>query len=163
RLELVATPRFRSRALRSSSVLALICTALAACGQKNELLGRIRVESDSGAPDSAAPFAVALRFRTPELVSALSDPNAIDEDPTFTGDLLELYFMSTRVGTKDIWTSRRATPSAAWGAPAPVAELNSTANDWAPGISLDALSIWFVSERNGAGKIWHASRAARTD
>ena len=78
------------------------------------------------------------RFAPPAPVTALSDPASIDEDPTFTGDLLELYFMSTRNGTKDIWTSRRAAAADPWGAPSLVAELSSAATDYAPAVASTA-------------------------
>jgi Tol biopolymer transport system component len=98
------------------------------------------------------------------MVAALADPLSIDEDPTFTGDLLELYFMSTRNGTKDIWTSRRAAATDPWGPPAPVPELSSPSNDWAPCVSLDGLSIWLATDRAGPqGHIWTATRASRAD
>src|SRR5262249_19863347 len=104
------------------------------------------------------------RFDPPQLVAALSDPASIDEDPTFTGDLTELYFMSTRNGTKDIWTARRASAADAWGPPAPVPELSSPGRDWAPCVSLDGLSIWLATDRaTPEGHIWYATRASRGD
>src|SRR5262249_1783418 len=103
------------------------------------------------------------RFAPPTLVAALSDPNAIDEDPTFTADLLELYFMSTRAGGRDIWTSRRATASDAWQPPARVTELDSTDSDCGPTASVDGLRIWFASDRGTVprGQIWYSTRASR--
>jgi hypothetical protein len=137
--------------------LALSAVALAggfAC-TRNELLGTIG--ADGGAP------AVPPRFSAPVLVTALSDPDAIDEDPTFTADALELYFMSTRAGGRDIWTARRVTAADSWQAPARVAELDSGDSDWAPAVSLDGLRIWFASDRGsvGRGQIWQATRASR--
>jgi hypothetical protein len=131
------------------ALMALL--AGAGCGSRGELLGTI------------APPAPP-RFDPPALVLALSDTASIDEDPTFTGDLLELYFMSTRAGGKDIWTSRRASATDPWGAPAPVPELSSPGNDWAPCVTLDGLGIWFATDRNTPnGHIWHATRANRAD
>ena len=117
---------------------------------RNELLGTII--SDAGA-DAAPP--PPPRFTPPVLVAALSDPDAIDEDPTFTGDLLELFFMSNRAGGRDIWTSRRATAADPWQPPTRVGELDSVDSDWAPAVSLDGLRIWFASDRG--------DRAARPD
>jgi len=125
---------------------------------RNELLGTII--SDAG-PDAAPP--PPPRFTAPTLVAALSDPDAIDEDPTFTGDLLELFFMSNRAGGRDIWTSRRATAADPWQAPTRVGEVDSLDSDWAPAVSLDGLRIWFASDRDSAprGQIWLARRASR--
>jgi hypothetical protein len=134
--------------------------ALAAAGcVGHELLGTIA--SDGGGGDAAA---APPRFSPPVLVAALSDTASIDEDPTFTGDLLELYFMSTRAGDRDIWTSRRAAAADPWQAPTRVDALDSADSDWAPAVSLDGLRIWFASDRNsvGRGQIWMASRASRT-
>lgn len=121
--------------------------------QRSELLGTIAADSGAGAPP---------RFAPPTLVAELSDP-AIDEDPTLTGDLLELFFMSTRAGDRDIWTSRRATADAPWDPPTRVAELDSPASDWAPAVSLDGLRIWFATDRDdvGRGQLWRATRASR--
>lgn len=122
--------------------------------QRSELLGTI--STDAGAP--APP-----RFSPPVLVAALSDSNAIDEDPTLTGDLRELFFMSTRAGDRDIWTSRRDSADADWGLPTRVTELDSPASDWAPAVSLDGLRLWFASDRDdvGRGQLWRATRASR--
>ena len=130
------------------------------CGRRLDVVGV--VTSDAG-PDAIVP--VAPRFAAPSLIAALSDPDAVDEDPTFTADLLELYFMSTRAGTRDLWTSRRNAPADAWGAPARVAELSSPASDWAAAVSLDGLRIWFASDRDSAprGQLWRAARVSRTD
>ena len=144
--------------------LALLAAALpcpfAAFGcVRNELLGTII--SDAGA-DAAPP--PPLRFMPPTLVAALSNPDAIDEDPTFTGDLLELFFMSTRAGDRDIWTTRRATAADPWQPPTRVDELDSVDSDWAPAVSLDGLRVWFASDRGTVprGQIWRATRASRT-
>jgi hypothetical protein len=144
------------RWLHASFALAAL---LPACGRRTELLGF--VGSDAG------PDAVSLtppRFAAPTLVAALSDTGAIDEDPTFTADLLELLFMSNRDGTRDIWTSRRPSADAPWGSPTRVAELDSAGSDWAPAVSLDGLRIWFASDRDtsGRGQLWRSSRAARS-
>ena len=122
--------------------------------QRSELLGTISRDAAASTPP---------RFSPPVLVTALSDTTAIDEDPTLTGDLRELFFMSTRDGDRDIWTSRRDAADAAWGPPVRVAELDSPASDWAPAVSLDGLRIWFASDRAdvGRGQLWRATRASR--
>ncbi len=133
----------------------------AACGGRGELLGTIGL-----APDGASPGAGGSRapqLSAPQLVTAVSDPTAYDADPTVTGDLLEMFFLSDRSGNRDIWTSRRASSSDPWGDPTTVAALNSPFPEEGPSISLDGRRIWFVTDRDGAGRrIWFASRATRT-
>jgi Tol biopolymer transport system component len=152
----------------------------AGCTERGELLGTIELQVDGsaspptsgsgGAPSAggagggAGTSVGALHFSAPQLVAAVSDPNAYDADPTFTGDLLELFFMSDRAGSKDIWTSHRSSSTDPWGAPTIVAALNSSATDEGPSISLDGLRIWFVTEREVPfRRIWQSSRPSRSD
>ncbi|HEY4157233.1 MAG TPA: hypothetical protein VGM29_04015 [Polyangiaceae bacterium] len=131
------------------------------CSERSEVVATVL--SAPGTADAASVAPTPPRFAPPVLVSPLSDDRSIDEDPTFTGDLLELFFMSTRAGNKDIWTSLRASAADAWGAPSLVAELSSTANDWSPCVSLDGLRIWLASERaGGPGQIYLSTRASRS-
>jgi len=98
-------------------------------------------------------------------VRELAYPNALDEDPTFTEDLLEIYFTSDRGGNLDIWRSQRALPTEPWEAPTRVAELSSPEIDQTPSISLDGLTIWIASNRTGSKKasnLWVSTRASRT-
>lgn len=126
-----------------------LALSLFAC-EDGELLGTI--------PDAAVDPG------GPTLVTEVSDPTARDTDPTFTGDRLELYFMSDRAGSKDIWVSRRDSADEAWGAPTPVAELNSGVNDENPKVSVDGLTMLFYTDRNRAlGTIWQSERASRDD
>jgi Tol biopolymer transport system component len=136
--------------------------------------GRIGYEhialAEDGAVDAdvdvdAAPLGA---FGIPRVISELSDPSAGDDDPTLTGDRLELYFNSNRtggVGRADIWVSTRLATTDAWGAPSLVAELSSPEQETAPEVSADGLSIWFGSDRaggQGAGDIWVSTRSDRS-
>jgi hypothetical protein len=149
-----------------AALIALTTLALSAgCGRRGELLGTIdSADGGGGSLDGAGDGAASLvpRFMPPQLVTSLSNPIASDEDPTFTGDLLELFFMSTRNGTRDLWTSRRASADVPWGPPAPVMELSSPAADYSPGITLDGLTIWFATDRDlTRGRIWRSARVNR--
>ncbi len=105
-------------------------------------------------------------FGSPVLLSQLSSTGT-DDDPTLTGDLLELYFSTNGragQGGDEIWRSTRASTLDPWGAPAPVAELNSSANEETPGVARDGLTIWFASDRPGSigdYDIWVAQRPSR--
>jgi hypothetical protein len=117
-------------------------------------------DSDAAGPIELAPFTEPIRIEA--LVSS-----ANDDDPTVTGDLLELYFESARPGgpgQDSLWVSRRSSPDEPWGEPALVFELSSESQDSGPGIASDGLTIWFNSDRpGGAGgqSIWTASRPDR--
>jgi hypothetical protein len=89
-------------------------------------------------------------FGAPQQVIALSHP-LTDDDPTITGDGLELYFTSERggaaTGYADVYVTTRASLASGWSAPTPVIELNSTDEDQSPGITPDGLTIYFSSRR----------------
>jgi hypothetical protein len=120
----------------------------------------------------ASPAGDALgEFGAPMRADPLSDP-LTDDDPTATGDALELYFASERIGMAggyaDIYVSRRNLRSDPWGAPQNVAELNGADEDQSPGISSDGLTIYFSSRRPAPipgtnSNIWMATRASRSD
>ncbi len=132
------------------------------CAPSTDLLGTVPTPGSTvdGGGDALGGWPPeAPRFSPPTLVTALSDPSADDEDPTFTGDLRELYFSSDRAGNSDIWVSRRASPADPWGTPSMVTELSSTGIDRSPSVSLDGLSIWFTTDRElFRGRIWHSAR-----
>lgn len=123
---------------------------------------------DSGPTSDAGPLPDLGRFSAPTLVTALSNP-AADTDPAATGDLLELYFASTRpggMGEKDIWRSVRASVDDPWSAPLPVAELNTGEFESTPKVSFDGLTMWFSSTRGSdfvqEYDIWMSRRPDRS-
>jgi len=140
-----------------AAILPILCSM--GCGSRGELLGTIATAPDGGSPEVGG--AGAPQFSAPQLVAAVSDPLAYDADPTFTGDLLEMFFLSDRSGNRDLWTSRRLSSADPWGAPTSVSELNSAFAEEGPSISLDGRRIWFVTARDSAGRrIWRSSRAS---
>ncbi|WP_437821021.1 hypothetical protein [Sorangium sp. So ce1078] len=105
------------------------------------------------------------RFAAPQQVAALNDDTARDEDPTLTGDLLEIHFMSERGASQDIWISRRTDLGSPWETPTvELAEkLNSADNDDTPAISNDGLRMWFFRSSEQQSGIWMSERASRND
>lgn len=102
-------------------------------------------------------------FGPPRLVSELSDPEARDTDPTFTADRCELYFMSDRSGSKDLYRSLRADPTEPWSAPERVDELSTGYQEENPHVSSDGLTLWFYTDRDRSlGTIWQSTRDSRT-
>jgi hypothetical protein len=143
---------------RLAAMVAILCST--ACGRRGELLGTIAPVADGASPGVGG--ARAPQFSVPQLVASVSDPLAYDADPSFTGDLLEMFFFSDRSGNRDIWTSSRPSTTDPWGAPTTVSELNSAFPEEGPSISLDGRRIWFVTDRDGSGRhIWRSSRSSR--
>lgn len=105
-------------------------------------------------------------WEEPELVAELSS-DAVDDNPTLTEDLLEIFFTSRRdggSGSTDLWFARRASPDERFDPPEPLAELNTDAFESSPAISQDGLTLWFGSEREGGlgdVDVWVSTRADR--
>jgi len=103
-------------------------------------------------------------FDAPVLVPELASPSRTD-NPTLTGDLLEIYFTTDRVsGNGDVWFATRATATASFGTPAPVTAVNGDSFETSSAISTDGLTLWFGSDRAGgvgANDIWVSQRATR--
>ena len=108
---------------------------------------------------------VPYHFDTPVLVAELASPSRTD-NPTLTGDLLEIYFTTDRVsGNGDVWFATRTTATAPFGTPAPVTAVNEDSFETSSAISTDGLTLWFGSDRAGgvgANDIWVTARATRS-
>jgi hypothetical protein len=134
---------------------ARLLPALVACGCSS---GKLVVLG------SASP--IPYHFDTPVLVAELASPSRTD-NPTLTGDLLEIYFTSDRVsGNGDVWFATRASPDQQFGAPAAVTAVNGDTFETSSAISADGLTLWFGSDRaGGAGgvDVWVSQRPSRAD
>jgi len=116
----------------------------------------------------ATRTSAAAQFGSLALVPGVNGTgNTVDADPWISADGLTMYFASTRDGTYDIFRSTRPSTITDFGAPAAVAELDSTSVDDAPVLSADGLEIFFASNRaqgsTGRNDIWHATRATTAD
>ncbi len=86
-------------------------------------------------------------------------------------DGLALYFSSNRpggYGSYDLYVTRRATTSSAWGTPVNLGPtVNSSSADYQPWISPDGLSLLFASTRPGGlgydEDLWMTTRAGVSD
>jgi hypothetical protein len=115
-----------------------------------------------------APDARALQpFGVPRPITEINTASN-DEDPTLTGDQLEMIFASSRPGTlglDDLWSSTRPNLSSPWGPAANIAELNSASTELHPHISPDGKVLYLSSDRPGGlglGDIYVSKRATRT-
>lgn len=106
--------------------------------------------SEEGSGSTGEPVDEPLgAFDTPVAVDALNVAFAADDDPTLTGDMLEIYFASTRLGTEDVFVSTRASVEDSWDVPVPVDALNTIAQETFPEVSADGLVILLASNRAG--------------
>lgn len=102
-------------------------------------------------------------------VRFVNDVAADDATPTFTADLLELYFSSSRsggLGGDDVWYATRASRTDAFEPPRPVPTVNTQRNESSPAISADGLTLFVGSDRasavaDGDMNIWRATRPSR--
>lgn len=121
----------------------------------------------AGAPSTEGSL-LPLRFENVTLVAELSSRDK-DDNPTLTGDLLEICFTSTRASSTeraDVWCALRATQSESFDEPVEITAVNSDAFETSPALSLNGLDLWFSSDREGgAGRsdIYVSSRTGRSD
>ncbi|MDH5327315.1 MAG: DUF1566 domain-containing protein [Gammaproteobacteria bacterium] len=101
------------------------------------------------------------------IISLSINSNADDMGPEISSDDLSLYFHSNRAGGQggiDIWVSSRATTGTGWsGAVNLGAAINSAADDRAPTVSQDNLTLIFASNRNGNNDLYVSTRASVSD
>ncbi len=110
---------------------------------------------------TTSPGTAVVR-RVPELSSVDQSDN-----PTLTGDLLEIYFTSKRsggTGDEDIWFATRGSVSEPFGTPEPISIINSDGFESSSAIDAGGTTLWFASRRDGGTggvDIWVSTRAAR--
>jgi hypothetical protein len=145
--------------------LFAVAAALAGCGFSvpGSAPGDARDDAPADATDAPIDMAVPLGpWGTPKIITELSAGGS-EDDPTLTGDLLEVYFNLNG----DIYGSARGTASAPWPMPVPIAAVNSTtATETTPEVSPDGLELFFSSNRlggTGGHDIYVSSRQNRGD
>lgn len=122
--------------------------------------------ADAAPPADATPLGP---FGEPSLIGELAFLNAVNDDPTLTADLREIYFNSNRpggIGGDDIWRAERDDAESQWSAPEVVAELSSIARDTDPEVSPDGLVMLLSSTRFGTlgeQDVWLSTRSTRGD
>jgi Tol biopolymer transport system component len=107
-------------------------------------------------------------FGAPALVAGVASPVMTDDDtePFITSDGQELWFISSRTGSLDIYRATKA--GAGFANPVAVAELNSASSEEHVTLSADRLTVYFSSNRPGPGAqggvdIYRARRTTTAD
>lgn len=141
-------------------VLAIV--AVAACGRV-DFDPLPRPDAD---PQCASELIELPAWDPPTPLTALNTM-ATEDDPCPSDDGLELFFTANRpdtAGQADIYRTRRASITDAWGPIEHVSELASVLRENTPALSSDALTMWFASNRAGGmgmDDIWVTTRPDR--
>ncbi|MEN9580098.1 MAG: hypothetical protein RJA70_3107, partial [Pseudomonadota bacterium] len=124
---------------------------------------------DLGVPDATPkPVVVSLQgFAPPRKMPELESP-VLDDDPTLTGDLLEIIFSRQDVaqaGLGDLYRARRVSAQSPWIEVEPIQGLNSEFDEATPWMSDNGLLLLFSSDRPPSERndIWMTARATRND
>ena len=103
---------------------------------------------------------IGSSFSSPTNVAAVNS-SATDEAASITGDGKTIYFDTDRAGgSTDIWSATRADVGSAFGPPAVVSEVDSSASDFGAKISATGAILYFTSDRAipGDSDLWFATR-----
>lgn len=109
---------------------------------------------DAGPPDAMVPLGP---FGAPVVLGQFDAPAQLEDDPSVTGDLLELYY---NLGNVDVMVSTRATPGAAWGAPTEI--FAGLGNVEAPYVLASGLTIYLaIGAGDNTFQLYRSTRATR--
>jgi hypothetical protein len=103
------------------------------------------------------PFLLAstlsAQYFTPgPAIPELNLAGASNWSPTVSSDELYMIFASNRtggLGGYDLYETSRASRSVPWSAPVALTQLNSSSDDYEPNLSIDGLTLHYVSVRAG--------------
>lgn len=117
---------------------------------------------DAPPPDALPPMGP---FGTAMPVPGLNTA-ASEDDPSLTGDQLEIVFNSDRaggVGAGDMWTASRPSLTSGWTGVTNLSTLNTAGDDATPALSRDGLTLfWTAAGSKGMKDIFMATRPSRT-
>jgi hypothetical protein len=148
-------------------MVAASMVVASACGRVAfDLAGDARA-GDALAGDAVASDAAAVplgEFGPPQLLFAMPPSAVAIDDPTLTGDLLELYFDYSFASTSDIAVVTRTAVTAAWSAPTTVTALSHpTEFDTNPEITADGLTMRVSLRQESPPRTYESTRATRGD
>jgi hypothetical protein len=99
-------------------------------------------------------------FSAPTVVTLLANNTTDIHGTSLTQDELEIYFSCAGQGEASfhIWSSTRTAKNAAWITATMVNEITGIGNDHDPDVSPNGLTLYFASDRAGAGYQLYVSR-----
>lgn len=140
----------------------LVGALLTACGFRHGAQSNGIDASDGPSVDATPDAPPDAYVPGPWGAPSLLFNGGADDDPTLTGDMLELYFNRNA----DIYVATRSATDQPWSTPTVVNELSTQFNETTPEITYDGLTIYLASTRpggDGADDIYVATRATRGD
>lgn len=97
-------------------------------------------------------------FGAPVPLEGINTSTREEDDPSLTGDLLEIFFLRNA----QLWTSLRESPTGPWPAPTVITELDGPGIELRPSVSTDGHTLYFTQRLSGQpGDIWVSIRGAR--
>jgi len=112
----------------------------------------------------SVPAGERTRFSVVRMLDELSSNDKENDNPTLSGDLLQIFFSSERNEDEtdvDVFSARRADPTARFEAPEAIAPVNSVDTEASPAVSLSATELWFAGDREpglGESDVWYSTR-----
>ena len=120
--------------------------------------------SDAVVTSDAPPAPFDGTFSAPVLITELAGPDD-EDDPSLTGDMLEMYFSSSVPASDSLYKTTRPTLDSPWSTPELVTALTMGGTVNNAKVSFDGLSLYFSSGRApsaGGSDIWVSTRASRS-
>lgn len=136
-----------------------ILAVLAGCG---EVLGLTTVTPPLDAPPDAVPDApppTIAPFGAPAPLAGQVLTAAEEDDPSLTGDMLELYF----VRASDLYVAKRGSATDPWPGGVALVELNTGDTEVMPSVSRDGLTLYFSRSDGTQRDIFVTTRQTRAD
>lgn len=138
----------------------VLVVVLAGCGR----IGFDPFGPPDGIAADIAPAPFDQPFGPPQLIAEIATADE-DDDPSLTGDMLELYFASRPGGGADtIFVSTRSSVTEPWSPPQTIPALNMGGTVNNPKVTADGLAIYFSSSRTpnmGGTDLWRSTRPDR--
>ncbi len=88
-------------------------------------------------------------WTAPVNLGPVVNSSASDQCASISKNGLSLYFASGRLGSLDLFVTRRASVAEPWGLPEPLPNVNTTSSETCPSLSLDEHRLYFASTRPG--------------
>ncbi len=111
------------------------------------------------------PEEPGLLFDEPRLVAVINS-DFKDDNPTLTGDMLEIYFSSRREDDADVWFASRSSVTDEFSEPQRVDVVSTEQFDSSPAVESGGLVLWVGSRRSEEQlgvDIFQSTRAALGD